>query len=57
MKTSTILTRGLTAGVFTLALAACTETTPPPSPIEQLADEYLEAWMEKDALMGTHYAI
>ena len=57
MKTSTTLARGLTACVFTLALATCTETTPPPSPIEQLADEYLEAWMEEDALMGTYYAI
>lgn len=45
---------------FALALAACND---PPSPssassaIETLADEYLEAWMETDALMGTYYSI
>ena len=57
MKNSALIPRDLAAGAFTLLLAACTQTTPPPSPIEQLADEYLEAWMEKDALMGTYYAI
>jgi uncharacterized protein (DUF885 family) len=49
--------RGLAASLSTLVLAACTESTPPPSAIEQLADEYLEAMMEEDALMGTYYAI
>ena len=52
-----MIMRGLTAGAFTLLLAACAETTPPSSAIEQLADEYLEAWMEEDGLMGTYYAI
>ena len=57
MNTLKILMRGFTASAFTLLLASCAETTPTPSPIEQLADEYLEAWMEEDALMGTYYAI
>ena len=57
MNTLNIFRRGLTAGVLTMALTACTDSTPPPSAIEQLADEYLEAWMEDDALMGTYYAI
>ncbi len=35
----------------------CAEPAPLPSAIEQLADEYLEAMMEEDALMGTYYAI
>ena len=43
--------------VIFLLMSACAETTPPPSAIEQLADEYLEAWMEEDALMGTYYSI
>ena len=53
-------TRLLLAIGFALALAACND---PPSPssassaIETLADEYLEAWMETDALMGTYYSI
>ena len=57
MNTLKTLMRGFTAGAFTLLLAACAETTPPPSAIEQLANEYLEAWMEEDGLMGTYYAI
>ena len=57
METSAIILRGLAISAFTLFLAACTETTPSPSAIEQLADEYLEAWMQEDALMGTYYAI
>ena len=54
MKTSILILRGLAAGAFTLFLAACAETPPPPSAIEQLADEYLEAWMEEDSRMGTY---
>ena len=54
METSAIILRGLAISAFTLFLAACTETTPSPSAIEQLADEYLEAWMQEDALMGTY---
>ena len=57
MKISTLTLRGLAAGALTLALAACTDSPPPASAIEQLADEYLEAWMEENALMGTYYAI
>ena len=57
METSAIILLGLAISAFTLFLAACTETTPSPSAIEQLADEYLEAWMQEDALMGTYYAI
>jgi hypothetical protein len=57
MEISTLTLRGLAAGALTLALAACTDSPPPASAIEQLADEYLEAWMEEDALMGTYYAI
>jgi len=57
MKPSTSFTRRLAAGALALALTACTETTPAPSAIEQLADEYLEAMMEEDALMGTYYDI
>ena len=49
--------RPLSALITAIILTACTETTPPPSAIEQLADEYLEAMMEEDALMGTYYAI
>ena len=43
--------------IIFLMMTACAETTPPSSAIEQLADEYLEAWMEEGALMGTYYAI
>ena len=57
MNTSTIFIRSLVAGALTLALTACTEITSSPSAIEQLADEYLDAMMEEDALMGTYYAI
>ena len=57
MNTFTMMMRGLTPGAFTLLLAACAEPAPLPSAIEQLADEYLEAMMEEDALMGTYYAI
>ena len=57
MNTAMIFTRSLVAGALTLALTACTETTSSPSAIEQLADEYLDAMMEEDALMGTYYAI
>ena len=57
MKTSTLILHGLAAGALSLALAACTDYAPPPSAIEQLADEYLEAWMDEDSLMGTYYAI
>jgi uncharacterized protein (DUF885 family) len=57
MKASTLTLRVLAAGALTLALTACTAPPPSPSAIEQLADEYLEAWMEENALMGTYYAI
>ena len=57
MNTSTIFIRSLVAGALTLALTACTKITSSPSAIEQLADEYLDAMMEEDALMGTYYAI
>ena len=57
MNTLRIFARGLTAGALTLVLTACTETPPPPSAIEQLADEYLAELMESDALMGTYYSI
>ena len=53
MKTSTLIQRGLSAGAIALALAACDNTPPPTSAIEQLADEYLAELMESDALMGT----
>ena len=35
----------------------CAEPAPPPSTIEQIADEYLAGLMESDALMGTYYSI
>jgi len=57
MKTSTLIQRGLSAGAIALALAACDNTPPPTSAIEQLADEYLAELMESDALMGTYYSI
>ncbi len=57
MKTSTLIQRGLSAGALALVLAACDNTPPPPSAIEQLADEYLEGLMASDALMGTYYSI
>ena len=57
MRKQTLAIRGLVASLFSLILAACSDTIPHPSAIEQLADEYLEAWMEEDALMGTYYAI
>ena len=57
MKTSTLIQRGLSAGAIALVLAACDNTPPPPSAIEQLADEYLEGLMASDALMGTYYSI
>ena len=57
MNTLRIFTRGLTAGALTLVLTACTDTAPPSSAIEQLADEYLAELMESDALMGTYYSI
>ena len=57
MNTLRIFARSLTAGALTLVLTACTETPPPPSAIEQLADEYLVELMESDALMGTYYSI
>ncbi len=40
-----------------LLSTACSQPTPPPSAIEQLADEYLDGLMESDALMGTYYSI
>ncbi len=49
--------RPLSALVTVIILTACAEPAPLPSAIEQLADEYLEAMMEEDALMGTYYAI
>ena len=57
MKTSTLIQRGLSAGAIALVLAACDNTPPPRSAIEQLADEYLEGLMASDALMGTYYSI
>ena len=54
MNTLRIFARGLTAGALTLVLTACAETAPPPSGIEQLADEYLAELMDSDALMGTY---
>ncbi len=57
MNTLRIFARGLTAGALTLVLTACTDTAPPPSAIEQLADEYLAELMDSDALMGTYYSI
>ena len=56
MNTSTLIQRGLSAGAIALVLAAC-ENTPPPSAIEQLADEYLNELMASDSLMGTYYSI
>jgi len=50
-----LLTLGLS-----LTLAGCHDPSPlssANSPIETLADEYLEAWMEQDSLMGTYYSI
>jgi uncharacterized protein (DUF885 family) len=35
----------------------CAEPAPPPSTIEQIANEYLAGLMESDALMGTYYSI
>lgn len=49
--------RPLSALVTVIILTACAEPAPLPSAIEQLADEYLEAMIEEDALMGTYYAI
>ena len=40
-----------------LFITGCNEPIPPPSAIEQLADEYLDGLMEADALMGTYYSI
>jgi hypothetical protein len=40
-----------------LFITGCSEPIPPPSAIEQLADEYLDGLMEADALMGTYYSI
>ena len=44
-------------GWFTIIVlcTACAEPTPAPNAIEQLADEYLAAWMEQDPTMGTYY--
>ena len=53
MNTLTMITRGLAAGAIALVLAACENTPPPPSAIEQLADEYLNELMASDSLMGT----
>ena len=46
-------------GWFTITVlcTACAEPPPAPSAIEQLADEYLAAWMEQDPTMGTYYDI
>ena len=49
--------RPLSALITATILTGCAEPAPLPSAIEQLADEYLEAMMEEDALMGTYYAI
>ena len=57
MNTLRIFARRLTASALTLVLTGCAETAPPPSAIEQLADEYLVELMESDALMGTYYSI
>ena len=57
MTHAKLIKRGLAASALTLVLAGCTEPTPPQSAIEQLADEYLDALMESDTLMGTYYSI
>lgn len=49
------LRMGLLAAV--LFMTACAEPAPPPSKIEQIANEYLAGLMESDALMGTYYSI
>ena len=54
MENSAIFLRGLAVSAFTLFLAACTKTTPSPSAIEQLANEYLETWIQEDALSLIH---
>ena len=57
MTHSTLIKRGFAASALTLVLAGCTEPAPSQSVIEQLADEYLDALMESDTLMGTYYSI
>ena len=57
MTHSTLIKRGFAASALTLVLAGCTEPAPSQSAIEQLADEYLDALMESDTLMGTYYSI
>ena len=49
--------RPLSALITATILTGCAEPAPLPSAIEKLGDEYLEAMMEEDALMGTYYAI
>ena len=49
--------RKLGAITAILLSTACSQPAPPPSAIEQLADEYLDGLMESDALMGTYYSI
>ena len=49
--------RKLGAITAILLSTACSQPAPPPSAIEQLADEYLDGLMEADALMGTYYSI
>ncbi len=60
MKTVTKFAAWFNIVPFSIAIAYFTEAQPLDngiSSIETLADEYLSAWIEKDALMGTYYSI
>ena len=60
MKTVTKFAAWFNIVPFSIAIAHFTEAQPLDngiSSIETLADEYLSAWLEKDALMGTYYSI
>ena len=52
MRSPTLAIRGLVASLISLFLAACNDTPPPPSAIEQLADQYLEAWIAEQQASG-----
>ena len=52
MRNQTLAIRGLVASLFSLFLAACNDTPPPTSAIEQLADQYLEAWIAEQQASG-----